>query len=165
MQRTRHDSPDSRRNKAIVKNKLEEVPQRNNLPRYSKEDLIGRSFLLKENQNGTKPRGRIKRVVTNKEDAQLEDNEGIQFLVKVEGRNVDEILSYNEVLDYYLNQQCGGVNQEWGHEDGNFKFRSILKHSEPLKKGDKHYNGGLQRSSSMGNKGTNVGTAQHHRRS
>ena len=140
LQRTRHDSPDSRRDKAIVKNKLEEAPQRKSLPRYSTEDLIGRSFLLKENQNGTKPRGRIKRVVTNKEDDQLEDNEGIQFLVEVEGQNVDEILSYNEVLDY-LNQQYGGVNQEWGHEDGNFKFRSILKHSEPLKKGDKHYNG------------------------
>jgi hypothetical protein len=68
-------------------------------PIFNPEDLIGRTFLMDEQKDGQKFRGRIVEFIADHE-SRLEDNPTrIKFRVSVNEDKADEIITYNKMLE------------------------------------------------------------------
>ena len=69
-------------------------------PVFNPQDLIGRSFLMDEQPDGQKARGKIVQLIEDHESS-LEDNPTrIQFRVSVNNNKAEEIITYNKMLEY-----------------------------------------------------------------
>jgi hypothetical protein len=74
---------------------LESLPP----PIFNLEDLIGRNFLMDEQEDGQKFRGRIVELLEDHE-SNLEDNPTrIKFRVSVNEDQAEEIITYNNMLE------------------------------------------------------------------
>jgi hypothetical protein len=68
-------------------------------PIFNPEDLIGRTFLMDEQEDGQKIRGRIVELIEDHE-SKVEDNPTrIQFQVSVNEDKAEEIITYNKMLE------------------------------------------------------------------
>jgi len=95
------------------------------------EDLIGRSFLLEPDEHGNRFRARVVEMIEDF-DNELENNgERTKFLCVLNDNEREELISYNKVLER-LEQDNDGVL---------WKYKRIVSHQGPLKKGDKDYEG------------------------
>ena len=103
---------------------------------YNPDDLIGRTFLLPNNEQGERLRATIKRKVieTSKHLDDQHDNaiEKINFHLDVEQGRAEAIVSYVQILDH--------LDYQEQHEDLN-KFRAITGPQGPLSPQHENYKG------------------------
>ena len=94
-------------------------------------NLLGRSFLLPPEDNGERHMAKI--IDIDDHGQPLED---IKFKLKINKDQAEEIMSYNQLMDYI---QKGTDDEE--NPDSLFKFRDIVAHQGPLKLTDPDHKG------------------------
>ena len=94
-------------------------------------NLLGRSFLLPPADNGEHPMAKI--IDIDDHGPPLED---MKFKLKINKDQTDEIMSYNQLMDYI---QKGTDGEE--DLDLLFKFKDILAHQGPLESTDPNHKG------------------------
>ena len=94
-------------------------------------NLLGRSFLLPPEDNGERHMGKI--IDIDDHGQPLED---IKFKLKINKDQAEEIMSYNQLMDYI---QKGTDAEE--DPDSLFKFRDIVAHQSPLESTDPNHKG------------------------
>ena len=95
------------------------------------EELVGRTFLMPPEEDGSRFRAKIIEEVNRNKDEGDQDPEMIKFRAVV-NNDYEEIVAYNDIVDFIEQDQT------W---DGVWKFREILDHQGPLKPSDKRYKG------------------------
>jgi hypothetical protein len=101
------------------------------------KDLIGRTFLKDTEEDGQRFRACVVRAVIDKEDELKKESEYMKFSCEVPNSTVDEILTYNEILDYIEREE----NEVQNNTEQLYKFRRITAHKGPLGTSDKDYKG------------------------
>ena len=100
------------------------------------EELVGRTVLLPPEENGERQRIRIiKKIIEH--DSECEQAV-LKFLVKADNDTLEEIYSYNDLVDY-LNQET--MEEETGEQF--FRFKEIIGHEGPLTQNDASYKGSM----------------------
>ena len=94
-------------------------------------NLLGRSFLLPPEDNGERHMTKI--IDIDDHGQPLED---IKFKLKINKDQAEEIMSYNQLMDYI---QKGTDAEE--DPDSLFKFRDIIAHQGPLESTDPNHKG------------------------
>ena len=94
-------------------------------------NLLGRSFLLPPEDNGEHHMAKI--IDIDDHGQHLED---IKFKLKINKDQAEEIMSYNQLMDYI---QKGTDAEE--DPDSLFKFRDIVAHQGPLESTDPNHKG------------------------
>ena len=94
-------------------------------------NLLGRSFLLPPEDNGEHHMAKI--IDIDDHGQPLED---IKFKLKINKDQAEEIMSYNQLMDYI---QKGNDAEE--DPDSLFKFRDIVTHQGPLESTDPNHKG------------------------
>ena len=94
-------------------------------------NLLGRSFLLPPEDNGERHMAKI--IDIDDHGQPLED---IKFKLKINKDQAEEIMSYNQLMDY---TQKGTDAEE--DPDSLFKFRDIVAHQGPLESTDPDHKG------------------------
>ena len=94
-------------------------------------NLLGRSFLLPPEDNGERHMAKV--IDIDDHGQTLED---IKFKLKINKDQAEEILSYNQLMDYI---QKGTDAEE--DPDSLFKFRDIVAHQGPLESTDPNHKG------------------------
>ena len=94
-------------------------------------NLLGRSFLLPPEDNGERHMAKI--IDIDDHGQPLED---IKFKLKINKDQAEEIMSYNQLMDYI---QKGTDAEE--DPDSFFKFRDIVAHQGPLESTDPNHKG------------------------
>ena len=89
-------------------------------------NLLGRSFFLPPEDNGEHPMANI--IDIDDHGPPLED---IKFKLKINKDQADEIMSYNQLIDYIQNGTDGEEDP-----DSLFKFRDFIAHQGPLESTD-----------------------------
>ena len=94
-------------------------------------NLLGRSFLLPPEDNGERHMAKI--IDIDDHEQPLED---IKFKLKINKDQTEEIMSYNQLMDYI---QKGTDAEE--DPDSLFKLRDIIAHQGPLESTDPNHKG------------------------
>ncbi len=101
-------------------------------PIFHPEDLVGRTFLLDPQEDGQRHRARIVKVIQDHEDDLMQDPMRIKFLCSVNNDTAEEVISYNQMLDFITRDEENPV--VW-------KFCKIVSHQGPLAHNHPDYNG------------------------
>ena len=100
------------------------------MPAFDPSDLIGRTFLLPPEENGERHRAKVTRQVVEIID---QDNgkrvENINFILDFGNGEVEELISYNQLLEHIENAQEP------------YRFRAIIGHQSPLLASDPDWKG------------------------
>ena len=94
-------------------------------------NLLGRSFLLQPEDNGERHMAKVIDI-----DDHGQTLEGIKFKLKINKDQAEEIMSYNQLMDYI---QKGTDAEE--DPDSLFKCRDIVAHQGPLESTDPNHKG------------------------
>ena len=94
-------------------------------------NLLGRSFLLPPEDNGERHMAKI--IDIDDHGQPLED---IQFKLKINKDQAEEIMSYNQLMDYIQKR-----TDDEEDPDSLFKFRDIVAHQGPLESTDPNHKG------------------------
>jgi hypothetical protein len=97
------------------------------------EDMIGRTF-LKDEVNGERHRIRIVDLIDKHDNEVMSNPERVKFLCAMDESGREELLSYNQVMDY-LHKDLENPTL--------WRFKRIVSHQGPLKQYDKDYKGSL----------------------
>jgi len=101
----------------------EQQPEPPPPPVVNPEGLVGRTFLMDPQEDGQRFRARIVELIEDHE-SDIENNPTrIKFLVSVDNDQAEEIITYNQVMDYISKDQ---------ESDIKWKFRRIISHQGPL---------------------------------
>jgi hypothetical protein len=104
------------------------------MPIIDPNDLVGRTFLLPQQEDGQCFRARIVKALDDYESDLGTQPDRIHFLCSAKDGDFEEIfLSYSELMDSLESQEDGEGNV--------WKFRRITGHQGPLLSYDKDYNG------------------------
>ena len=99
------------------------------MPTFDQSDLIGRTFLLPPEENGERHRAKVTRQVVEIID---QDNgqrvENINFIIDIGNCKVEELISYNQLLEHLENAQ----DHDMGMDQELYRFRAIIGHQGPL---------------------------------
>ena len=108
------------------------------MPTFDPSDLIGRTFLLPPEENGERHRAKVTRKVVEIID---QDNgqrvENINFILDIGNGKVEELISYNQILEHLENAQ----DHDMGMDQELYKFRAIIGHQGPLLASDPDWKG------------------------
>ena len=96
------------------------------------DGLIGRTFLTAPSDDGRRFRLKVLERLNEMDDDIQQDPATIKFRCRHEDSDYEEIVAYNELLDYIENDD--GTDDLW-------QFKAILDHSGPLKSSDDNYKG------------------------
>ena len=108
------------------------------LPTFGPEDLIGRTFLLPPEENGERHRAKVTRKVVEIIDQEYGHRiENINFILDIGNGKVEELISYNQLLDHLETAQ----DNDLGMDQQLFKFRAMIGHEGPLKATDPDWKG------------------------
>ena len=108
------------------------------MPTFDPSDLIGRTFLLPPEENGERHRAKVTRKVVeiiDQEDGQRVEN--INFIIDIGNGKVEELISYNQLLEHLENAQ----DHDMGMDQELYKFRAIIGHQGPLLASDPDWKG------------------------
>jgi hypothetical protein len=95
-------------------------------------ELIGKTFLMEGNEEGTKHRARIVEMIEDQQYAHLNSKEHTKFRVSVNNDTYENIMTYGEILNY--------LNKD-DEQEVLCKYKRIVGHQGPLVSTDKDYNG------------------------
>ena len=108
------------------------------MPTFHPSDLIGRTFLLPSEENGERHRAKATRQVVKIID---QDNvqrvENINFILDIGNGKVEELISYNLLLEHLENAQ----DNDMGKDQELYRLRAIIGHRGPLLASDPDWNG------------------------
>ena len=107
-------------------------PSLKNMPGFTPDDLIGRTFLDIPTEDGEKIRKTIAQKITYEDE-----DERIDFLVKSGHGQPEEIVTYNDILAHIERNQT----EEDENGERQWRFRDIKAHQGPLAPGDRAYKG------------------------
>jgi hypothetical protein len=96
------------------------------------EELIGRTFLTQTREDGQRFRACIVKAVEEHDLDTEEDPSRIQFLCSMNNDAFEEVVSYNEILQFLEKDNA---------EDNVWKSKRITSHEGPLTKGHHNWNG------------------------
>jgi len=100
---------------------------------FSPDDLIGRSFLLPQEEDGTRLRVRIAEKLID-EEARLEQNPTrLKFRCTTNDDAFEEILTFAEIVEH--------IEREENNTDVLWKFKRIAAHEGPLRPDHHNYKG------------------------
>ena len=121
--------PEQKTPKVLVRSRDEESPSGSKpMPTFDPSDLIGRTFLLPPDENGERHRAEVTRQVVEIID---QDNgqrvENINFILDVGNGKVEELISYNQLLEHLENAQ----DHDMGMDQELYRFRAIIGHQGP----------------------------------
>ena len=109
-------SPQQKAPTVFIRSRDEENPSGSKpMPTFDPSDLIGRTFLLPPEENGERHRAKVTRQVVEIID---QDNgqriENINFILDIGNGKVEELISYNQLLEHLENAQDHdmGMDQE-----------------------------------------------------
>ena len=108
------------------------------MPTFDPSDLIGRTVLLPFEENGERHRAKVARKVVeffNQDNGQRVEN--INFILDIGNGKVQELISYNLLLEQLENAQ----NHDMGIYQELDRFRSIIGHQGPLLASDPDWKG------------------------
>lgn len=107
-------------------------PGDENTPLIKHVDIIGRTFLMPEGDDGQVLRAKIIEAIDQHEDKVKQHPAYIKFRVNINDDQYDEIMSYEEIMDHIA-----------ATEDNNiyWKYKRIVAHQGPLARDDPDYNG------------------------
>ena len=100
-------SPNHKTSTDFIRSRDEENPSGSKpMPTFDASDLIGRTFLLPPEENGERHRAKVTRQVVEIID---QDNgqrvENINFILDIGNGKVEELISYNQLLEHLENAQ------------------------------------------------------------
>ena len=99
------------------------------MPTFDPSYLIGRTFLLPPEQNGERHRAKVTRQVVEIIDhANGQRIESIKFILDIGNGKVEELISYNQLLEHLENAQ----DHDMGLDQELYRFRAIIGHQGPL---------------------------------
>ena len=108
------------------------------MPTFDPNDLIGRTFLLPPEENGERHRVKVTRQVVEIID---QDNsqriENINFILDIGNGKVEELISYNQLLEHLENAQ----HHDMGMDQELYRFSAIIGHQGPLLASDSDWKG------------------------
>ena len=93
-------------------------------------------FLLPVDENGERKRATISDHVHTLDQAQVPREDQFRFKLKINGEQLGDLFSYNELMEYLENNFYTGQ-----HEDGLYKFKSIKDHRGPYTSTDPEFLG------------------------
>ena len=99
---------------------------------FNPADLIGRTFLLKPQENGERYRARILDAIHGFEDNLGRNPTRIKFKLSINGDKFEDLMAYNEVMHRIESENTSKTY---------WKFRRIVSAQGPLKPKDKEYKG------------------------
>ena len=102
------------------------------MPVFDPEQLIGRSFLLDETEDGERLRARIFKLIEDHESSINENPTRIMILLAMKDDTLEGIIRYNQMLEYI--ERDDDSQTIW-------KFNKIVSHQGPLSTGDVDYRG------------------------
>jgi hypothetical protein len=110
-------------------------PGRTSMIIIKPDEIINRTYLTEPDEMGQRYRAKIVKKIVDNENSLAEQPEHIKFLVSIEGDKADEIVAYNDILDY-LEEALEDDSPErmW-------RFKDIIAHEGPLKPTDPSYKG------------------------
>ena len=123
----------------VIRSRDEENPSGSKpMPTFDPSDLIGRTFLLPPDENGERHRAKVTRQVVEIID---QDNgqriENINFILDIGNGKVEELISYNQLLEHLEN----GQGHDMGMDQELYRFRAIIGHEGPLLASDTDWKG------------------------
>jgi hypothetical protein len=92
--------------------------------------------LIREAPDGQSHRALVARKII---DADSDNHQAIRFLLQIDEKDADEIISYNELSDLMEAQQSEPATN--GNIEDHFKFTSIIGHQGPLQPTNAGYKG------------------------
>jgi hypothetical protein len=101
------------------------------------KDLIGRTFLMDSKEDGQRFEDCVVCAVVDKEEELKKGLEYMKFICKVANSTVDEILTYNDILDN-IKMDNNDIDND---TEQPYKNRLITAHQGPLPISDKDYKG------------------------
>ena len=123
-------SPEQKAPTVFIRSRDEENPSGSkSMPTFDHSDLIGRTFLLPPEENGDRHRGKVTRQVVeiiDKDNGQRVEN--INFILDIGNGKVEELISYNQLLEQLENAQ----DHDMGMDQELYRFRAIIGHQGPL---------------------------------
>ena len=132
-------SPEQKAPTVFIRSRDEANPSGSKpMPTFDPSDLIGRTFLLPSEENGERHRAKVTRKVVeiiDQEDGQRVEN--INFILDIGNGKVEELISYNQLLEHLENAQ----DHDMGMDQELFKFRAIIGHQGPLLASDPDWKG------------------------
>ena len=90
------------------------------------DDLLGRTFLLPMDENGERKRATISEHVNDLCQQQVSREDQLRFKLKIDGDQLDEFISYNQLMEYLEDKTDTGPL-----EDGLYRFKCIKDHKGP----------------------------------
>ena len=123
----------------VVKSPQDESgkPMRTWMSNFSPDDLINRTYLTAPDETGQRFRAKITRKIIEDVEAHqkgLEEHpDRIKFLVQMEGEAQDEIIAYNDIINY--------LEAELSDDEKIWSFKGITAHEGPLRTSDPSYKG------------------------
>ena len=132
-------SPEQKAPTVFIRSKDEENPSGSKpMPTFDPSHLIGRTFLLLPEENGERHRAKVTRQVVEIID---QDNrqriENINFILDIGNGKVEELISYNQLLEHLENAQ----DHDMGMDQELYRFRAIIGHQGPLLASDPDWKG------------------------
>ena len=102
---------------------------------FRPDDLLHRTYLTKPDEHGQRFRAKIVQKIIDYDGGLNEHPEHVKFLVSIEGNKADEIVAYNDILEYLEESLLEDPEEQvW-------KFKDIIAHEGPLKPRDSSYKG------------------------
>jgi len=95
-------------------------------PPRDPDDMIDRSYLMPQSQDGSRVRAKVLEIVNEHKRTAIEHPELIKFRCLVNDQ-YEEVIAYNDLMDYIENDPT------W---EGAWNYKKIHKHEGPLKPGD-----------------------------
>ena len=108
------------------------------MPTFHPCDLISRTFLLPPEQNGERHIAKVTRQfveIIDQDNGQRIEN--INFPLDIGNGKVEELISYNQLLEHLENTQ----DHDMGMDQELYRFRAIIGHQGPLLASDPDWKG------------------------
>ena len=117
----------------IVKSRVTDSPK-STLRFIDPDELINRTYLTPPDEKGQRFRAKIVQKIQEHVDKLNQEPERMKFLVRLDEAKVDEIVAYNDILNYLEEEMSDPSEKYW-------KFMRISAHEGPLAPGDPSYKG------------------------
>ena len=88
------------------------------MPTIDIESIIGRTYLTEPTEDGMRHRGTVVEAIEDHQRNVAGHPETRKFRCTVKDKDYDEVLTYNQILNYL----------EKDDDDGTYKFKEILDH-------------------------------------